>query len=147
MTTTLKVSEPNAVSAFISDLEHPRSDVVTMLRQVILEASPSVGEEIKWNAPSFFYTGAMRAFNPKEYKRHLVVFNLHKKDHIQLVFLGGANVRDTSGLLTGDYKDGRRLAVFYDVADVGVRKSALQRIVLEQLQLLEAEQLELNDAP
>ena len=144
--TTLKASDPDAVSTYIGHLEHPHSDVVAALRQSILAASPSVGEEIKWNAPSFFYTGAMQAFNPKEYKRHLVVFNLHKKDCIQLVFLGVAKVGDTSGLLTGDYKDGRRLALFHDVEDVGAKKLALQRIILEQVQLLKAEQLELNDA-
>jgi hypothetical protein len=141
----MRASDPNAVNAFISNLEHPHSDVVATLRQVILQASPSVGEEIKWNAPSFFYTGAMQTFNPKEYKRHLVVFNLHKQDCIQLVFLSGAKVRDASGLLTGDYKDGRRLAQFYDVSDVGAKKPALQHIILEQVQLLEAEQLALKD--
>ena len=144
--TNVKASDPNAVDSFVSNLEHPRSDVVAILRQVILDASPSVGEEIKWNAPSFFYTGAMQAFNPKEYKRHLVVFNLHKKDCIQLVFLGGAKVGDASGLLIGDYKDGRRLALFHDVAEVSGKKSALQRIILEQVQLLETEQRALNDA-
>ena len=138
--TTVKVSDPDAVNTYIGNLEQPRSDVVKALRQLILAASPSVGEEIKWNAPSFFYTGAMQVFNPKEYKRHLVVFNLHKKDCIQLVFLGVAKVGDTSGLLTGDYKDGRRLALFYDLADVSVKKPALQRIILEQVQLLKAEE-------
>ena len=53
----------------------------------------------------------MKPFDPKEYKRDLIVMNLHK-GRIMLVFPSGAKVNDTSGLLEGDYKDGRRLAIF-----------------------------------
>jgi len=33
-----------------------------------------------------FYAGEMKPFNPKEYKRYIVVFNLYRKDCIRLVF-------------------------------------------------------------
>jgi hypothetical protein len=137
---TIKASESNTVNTYMQNLGHPRSDVVEVLRQIILETSPTIGEEVKWNAPTFFYTGAMKPFNPKEYKRYLVVFNLFKKDCIRLVFWGGAKVHDTSGLLEGDYKDGRRLALFFDLADVAAKKPLLQRIVREQVRLLQLEQ-------
>src|SRR5207248_2843260 len=113
-----KPSKPEQVNAYMSRLKHPMAEVLESLRRVILKADASIGEEIKWNAPAFFYTGALLPSNPKEYKRYLVVSNLFKRDCIRLVFWGAGNVKDTSGLLTGDYADGRRLALFYDLNDV-----------------------------
>lgn len=130
---TTKPSESDKVDEYIKNLSHPLSEVVESLREIILAASPKIGEEIKWNAPAFFYTGEMEPFNPKEYKRHLVVFNLFKKDCIRLVFWRGAKVDDTSGFLEGDYADGRRLAMFYGMADVKASKEKLKKIVKQQI--------------
>jgi hypothetical protein len=121
----------------MASLKHPLADVVQALRQIILKADATIGEEIKWNAPTFFYTGAMRPFNPKEYKRYLVVLNLYKQHGIRLVFWGGAKVNYTSGLLTGDYADGRRLATFSDLKDVKSKEKALRKVVKQQLKLLD----------
>lgn len=76
-------------------------------------------------------------FNPKEYKRYLVVFNLFKKDCIRLVFWGGGKVNDKSGFLEGDYADGRRLARFYDMKAVRSKKKLLQKVIKQQLKLLD----------
>ena len=134
---TTKPSEPGKVDAYIQKMQHPLKDVVMTLRQIILSTDPEIGEEIKWNAPTFFYTGEMTPFNPKEYKRYLIVFNLFKQDCIRLVFPSGAKVKDTSGLLTGDYTDGRRLALFYSLEDINSKKEALQRVIKEWLRLLD----------
>src|SRR3954466_750921 len=107
-----KDSQPEDVDAFIRATTHPLKNVVEELRATILNADSSIGEEVKWNAPAFFYAGPMAPFDPKKYKRHLIVFNLFKKDCVRLVFPTGASIGDTSGLLEGDYADGRRLAVF-----------------------------------
>ena len=40
------------------------------------------------------------------------------KERIMLVFPSGAKVNDKSGLLEGDYKDGRRITIFKDIKDV-----------------------------
>ena len=79
----------------------------------------------------------MKPFNPKEYKRYLVVFNLFKQDCIRLVFWGGARANDTSGFLEGDYADGRRLALFYGLQDVRAKKKALQTVLRLQLKTLD----------
>jgi len=71
-------------------LKHPLTDVVATLRRIILNGDREIGEEIKWNAPAFFYTGEIAFFDPKEYKRHIVIFNLHQKDCIRLLFPKGA---------------------------------------------------------
>ena len=136
-TTDTKPSESDKVDAYMKRLKHPLSEVVEALRQIILKTDQNIGEEIKWNAPTFFYTGEMRHFDPKEYKRYLVVFNLFKKDCIRLVFWRGAKLNDTSGFLEGDYADGRRLAMFYGMQDVKSKKKALQDALRLQLKHLD----------
>ena len=124
--TSTKPSEPDKVDAYIQKLKHPLVGVVEALRQIILSTDREIGEEIKWNAPAFFFKGEMKPFNPREYKRHIGVFNLYKKDCIRLVFPSGAKINDASGLLEGDYADGRRLALFHNMGDVESKGKALR---------------------
>ena len=134
--TTAKPSEPEKVDAYIKRLKHPLKVVVVSLRKIILEADPEIGEEIKWNAPTYFYTGEMEESDPKLYKRYLIVFNLFKKDCIRLVFWGGGKVNDKSGFLQGDYADGRRLALFHNMEDVKSNKKHLLNALKQQLKHL-----------
>jgi hypothetical protein len=135
--TTTKPSEPDKVDAYINRLKHPLKDVIVSLRKIILEADPEIGEEIKWNAPTYFYTGEMEHSDPKLYKRYLIVFNLFKKDCIRLVFWGGGKVNDKSGFLQGDYADGRRLALFHSFDDVKSNKKHLLNALKQQLKHLD----------
>jgi hypothetical protein len=132
-----KPSEPEKVDAYMTKLKHPLADVAAALRKIILSADPEIGEEIKWNAPAFFYMGELHAFDPREHKRHIAVFNFYKQDCIRLVFPSGARVKDKSGLIEGDYPDGRRLALFHDTREVESRKATLQRIVKQWLVTLD----------
>ena len=129
-------SESESVDAYMEKLEHPLRDVVKALRGIILKTDRSVGEEVKWNAPAFFYTGEMKAFDPKKYERHLVVFNLFRKNCIRLVFWHGDRAGDMPGFLEGDYKDGRRLASFRSEKDVEAGRKKLQQVVKKQLAAL-----------
>jgi hypothetical protein len=133
-----KPSDPAAVDAYMKKLKHPLSKLAESLRQSILAADASIGEEIKWNAPAFFYTGPMAPFDPKEYRRHLVVFNFFKKDCIRLVFWRGDRANDKSGLLEGDYADGRRLAHFSNTKELTSRKKALAGALKAQLKHLKS---------
>lgn len=130
-------SEPAAVDAYMAKLKHPLSDVATAIRKAILAADKSIGEEIKWNAPAFFYTGPMEPFDPKEYRRHLVVFNFFRKDAIRLVFWRGDRAGDKTGFLEGDYKDGRRLATVGSLADLAKHKKAIAAALKAQIKALE----------
>ncbi len=132
-----KASETEKVDVYLSKLKHPLTKVVKDLRRIILSTDKEIGEEIKWNAPTFFYAGKMKPTNPKEYRRYIVVFNLFKQDCIRLVFPSGAKVEDGSGLLQGDYTDGRRLAMFYSAKDVKSKQKALQTVITKWLKLLE----------
>ncbi|SEP26861.1 DUF1801 domain-containing protein [Mucilaginibacter sp. OK283] len=123
------------VTEYIEKLDAPVAQIVQAIRQIVLNVDPEIGEEIKWNAPSFVYTGEMKPFNPKEYKRYIIVMNLHKR--ILLVFPSGAKVNDTSGLLTGDYTDGRRLVYIKDMDDLKSKEPAIRKVVLDWLALIE----------
>src|SRR6187402_1786739 len=114
-------TDQQQVTEHIRKLEPTLGKIVETIRQIILSTDKEVGERIKWNNPSFYYTGEMKPFDPKEYKREIAVFNLHN-DRIMLVFPSGAKVKDDSGLLEGDYKDGRRIAILKDMDDVKAKE-------------------------
>ena len=130
---TTKRSDSAAVDAYMQALKHPLADLAAVLRQTILAADPSIGEEIKWNAPTFFFTGPMEPFSPKEYRRHLVVFNFYRKDCIRMVFWHGDRANDKSGFLEGEYPDGRRIALLSSVEELQARKKALVAALKSQL--------------
>lgn len=129
-------SDTTQVNKHISKLDSEIAPIVQTIRQLILSTDTLIGERIKWNNPSFYYTGEMAPFDPKEYKREIAVFNLHK-NRIMLVFPSGAKVNDTSGLLEGDYKDGRRLILFNDLEDVQAKATDLQNTIKKWLQLID----------
>jgi hypothetical protein len=131
-----KKDNATLVAEYIQKLDPSFGEIIETIRQVILSTDKEIGEEIKWNAPTFFYTGEMKPFNPKEYKRYIIVTNFHK-GRILLVFPSGAKVNDTTGFLEGDYKDGRRLIYFNDLDDVKSKASALQNIIKKWLELVE----------
>jgi hypothetical protein len=131
-----KLTDQQQVIQHIQKLDASIRDIVETLRQIILNASDKISERIKWNNPSFYYSGEMQPFDPKEYKREIAVFNLHK-NRIMLVFPSGAKVNDTTGLLTGDYADGRRIVVFKDMEDVKAKESALQTAIKDWLRLVD----------
>ena len=136
MAKAIKITDKEQVTAHINKLDPEIRKVIELLRQIILNTDNEIGERIKWNNPSFYYTGDMRPFDPKEYKRDMIVFNLFK-NRIMLVFPSGSKVDDQSGLLEGDYKDGRRLVVFKDIDDVILKKKALQKVVKTWLSLID----------
>lgn len=129
-------SNPQTVTEYIQKMDPALAEIVEAIRKIILGADPEVGEQIKWNSPSFYYTGEMKPFNPKEYKRDLAVLNLHR-GHALLVFPTGATINDTSGLLEGDYKDGRRMVTFLDMEAVKSKEKALQEVVKTWVKLVD----------
>ena len=128
-------SNAELVTGYIQNLDAPVAGIVEAIRQIILSTDPEIGEEIKWNAPSFLYTGEMKLFNPKEFKRHIIVMNLHKR--ILLVFPSGAKVNDTSGLLEGDYADGRRLIYIKSMDDLKSKEAGIRKVIKDWLALVE----------
>ena len=136
MSKSVKSSDEEQVTEHIKKLDSAIRGTIEVLREIILSTDKEISERIKWNNPSFYYSGEMKTSDPKEYKRELIVFNLFK-NRIMLVFPSGAKVNDTSGLLTGDYADGRRIVIFKDLEDVRTKEAALQHIIKEWLKLVD----------
>ncbi|MBI3235664.1 MAG: DUF1801 domain-containing protein [Bacteroidetes bacterium] len=129
--------EVESVEAFIQKIESPIKELLLAIREVVLDVDNEIGEQIKWNVPAFCYTGEMKPFDPKEYKRDMIVTNYHKKNYVLLVFPSGAKVNDVYGILEGDYKDGRRLLKVESIEDLNSKKEALIYIIKEWLKQVE----------
>ena len=136
MAKAVKLTDAEQVTAHIKKLNPSFGKIIEAIRQIVLQPDKEIGERIKWNNPSFYYTGEMKPFDPKEYKREIIVMNLFK-ERIMLVFPSGAKVNDRSGLLGGDYKDGRRITIFKDMKDVKSKEKLLQAVIKKWLTLVD----------
>lgn len=121
-----KPAAPESVDAFFAATDHPHRDALAALRRILLAADPSVGEGIKWNAPSFR--------TPAEW---FATFHLRAKQGVQVILHLGAKKRDASprdaiadpaGLLQWLGPD-RATVVFRDAADVEAKADAFTAVV------------------
>ena len=131
-----KPTDQEQVTEHIKKLEPSLGEAIEKLRQIILSSNEEIGERIKWNNPSFYYTGEMKDFDPKEYKRDMIVLNLHK-GKIMLVFPSGAKVTDHSGLLEGNYPDGRKTTIFNNLDEILEKQKVLQKVIKDWLELVD----------
>lgn len=132
-----KKTDEDHIAEYFRKLDHPLKDVVEALRQMILIAGKEIREQIKWNSLSFYYAGAMKPFDPKEYKRDIVVFNLHKKDFVLLVFPTGAKINDKTGFLEGSFTDGRRVAKITNPEDAKKKEKDLKGVIKQWIELVD----------
>lgn len=131
-----KLSDSEQVTEYISRQEPTAAATMQAIREAILSVSQEISEHIKWNAPAFYFNGAMAAFDAKDYKRDIVVYNLRKNGDILLVFPTGSTINNTSGLLEGSYADGRRMVTISSVDDLNAKVASLKevlRILLNQV--------------
>ncbi|ULQ56002.1 DUF1801 domain-containing protein [Flavihumibacter rivuli] len=125
------------VSDYIQGLNHPLKPLVLAIRDTVLETDPSIGEQVKWNSLSYYYTGEMKAFDPKTFQRDLLVINVHKADKVLLVFPTGARIPNGEGLLEGNYTDGRRMITYHSLEELQATRSDLQSVIRQWLDRLE----------
>lgn len=133
----VKPSGKEEVDQYLKTSSHPLINEVNALRKIIISTDKEIGEQIKWNSPAFFYTGEMKSFDPKEYKRDILVMNLHKKEFVLLIFPTGASITDARGLLEGNFPDGRKTIKIHSMKDVNHKQAALQTIIKNWLSLIE----------
>jgi hypothetical protein len=130
-------NDSEAVTKYIAAMKPAEAAICELIRAAILESDDQIDEFIKWNVPTYFYKGDMKPYDPKEYKRDMVVFNTRQKDHILLVLPSGAKLTNINNLLEGTYPDGRRLIKFYSEKDFFEKKNAFQQIIKEWICLVE----------
>lgn len=114
-----------SVTAFLETLDHPRKAEIERLRAIILAADPTLGEQIKWNAPSFGRNGEDR-----------ITFRLQPGDKVDLIFHRGAKVKDTAGFGVSDpagllkwLAADRAILVFAENAEIESKADALGDLV------------------
>lgn len=132
-----KDTNEEQVTEYIQQLNPTLATTITFLRQTVLAVDKEIGEHIKWNSPSFYYSGEMKTFDPKEYKRDILVLNIHRKETILLVFPTGAKINDPSGFLEGKYTDGRKIAQIKDLQDAKSRQKDLENVLKDWLSQVE----------
>ena len=118
-----------SVEAFIAALDHPLKREIATLRQQLLAIDPVIGEQIKWNAPSFHST------------THFATMQLRQPDVLRLILHLGAKARqlpaltidDPDGLLTWLGPD-RALLQFRNAEELADRQRALAAIVRQWLE-------------
>lgn len=124
MGTRTKSAAPS-VAQSIAALEHPLKADIDALRALILATDPAVGEEMKWNSPSF-HVG-----------EHFATLRLNGREPIQLILhLGARNkaplpegaIDDPAGLLRWLGPD-RACVAFTAPGEVFSRRDALQAIL------------------
>ena len=120
------VSKMESPDSLMQASEHPFKPEIEELRIIIKNASSKIAERIKWNAPSYFYIKDMAAFN------------LHQEKFIQIIFIfyNGTMINDSGDLLEGKWKD-RREARFYSMEDIKNKKTKLEKVVREWIDLIE----------
>ncbi|GAB1462250.1 DUF1801 domain-containing protein [Pedobacter sp.] len=133
---TTKYTNNEQVTAHIAKLPKNIQPAVTYLRELMLAIDDEISEHIKWNSPAFYYSGAMSAFNAKEYKRDILVMNL-RKDKIMCVLPTGMVIKNNTEILEGNYTDGRRIIYFRDLDDIQLKAPLLKNAIKEWLALVE----------
>ena len=120
-----KLNGKAEVDKYMERLSHQFKQEVSLLRSIIINANKKLEERIKWNAPSFYY------------QKDMAAFNLRSKDYIQIIFIfyDGAMIFDST-VLQGDWKD-RREARFYNLADIESKKSKLEEVVNDWIEIIE----------
>lgn len=121
------------VSLFLQNNEHPLKAAMLLLREQILSSQKGITEHIKWNAPSFCYGGDDR-----------ITFNLHRNDHILVVFHCGIKAKgketkgatplfkDSTGLLEW-LSDQRAVSRFFSEEEVTENKNKIKKLVQDWL--------------
>lgn len=118
------MNKTQKVSDFIDQLNNPLKNEINAVREIILNASPKISEDIKWSAPSFAYKDNMATFNPRA------------KKFVNLTFHKGALIKDRTGLLEGDKKEAR-VARFNNMEDILSKKEALESVVRKWIELMD----------
>lgn len=85
------------MTAYIAALPSPQKEICQALRELILENFPHMREELKWNAPAYYYHG----------KRICLTSGF--KDHVTVELFYGAHIRDAQERIVGVGKNTRHM--------------------------------------
>jgi len=110
------------VDAYLKKKNHPLTDEINRVREIILSVDDKIEETIKWSSPTFMYKG------------NIASYYMNAKKLVSLMFHTGASVPDPHGLLAGEGSTSR-VARFTDVADIEKKKKALEAVIKEWIKM------------
>ncbi|WP_145069199.1 DUF1801 domain-containing protein [Engelhardtia mirabilis] len=122
-----------AVDAFMAQLEHPHSEAIELLRELILGVDDSIAEGIKWKSPSFRTTEYFATTNLRV--KGGVGLILHLGAKVRDLPAGGIAIEDPEGLLDWLAKDRARVD-FGGVDEVRERRGALEALLRQWIALV-----------
>jgi hypothetical protein len=128
-----KADTTQAVEVLLSSLNHPASQEIQALRQLICEVSPSIQEGVKWNAPSFRVGEYFATINLREKQGVGVV--LHFGAKVRDVAAGQESIADPDKLLKWLAKD-RATVGFSGKDDIAARKPAFQAVLRQWIRFV-----------
>lgn len=127
-TTKRSASTPESVETFLASLDHPSKPEILALRKIILAVAPTIGEGIKWNAPSFHTSEHFATMNLRVKAGVGVILHFGaKKNEISTT---GVAIPDPESLLEWLGKD-RAMVTFRDLKDVAAKRSAFTNVLRE----------------
>ncbi|GAB5473220.1 MAG: hypothetical protein Mars2KO_13190 [Maribacter sp.] len=112
------------VDRFLEEKNHPLTEEIQRIREIILSVDPKITEAIKWKSPTFIYKG------------NIASYFMNAKKFVSLMFHKGALIKDEHGLLEGDGKEAR-VARFMNMEDIEQKKEALMSVISEWVRLKE----------
>lgn len=86
------------VDEFVSELEDWQAEIVSNLRELVMEVAPEAQEAFKWSQPVYEYHGPFS---------YIKVFN----NHINFGFWRGVDLKDPGGILQGSGKKMRHVSI------------------------------------
>ena len=131
-----KLTDSEQVTEHISKLPQTIQPAVEYLRQVILSIDKEINEHIKWNSPAFYFSGEMKPFDPKEYKRDILVMNL-RNDKIMCILPTGMKIANNTAILEGKFTDGRKTINFNSLDDIKAKEQQIRDAITEWMNLIE----------
>lgn len=120
------------VASFIAALDSPRQAEMLALRELLLQADPSIGEEVKWNAPSFHAGGDFATIHWRAKNALLLILHLGVKTGQAIP---PAAIADPLGLLRWLGPD-RASVSLTDMDDLGRKHDALTDLVRQWIRHL-----------
>lgn len=106
----------DALDAYLAALVHGQKSSIATLRAATLAIDDRIGEDVKWNAPSFFIEDRFATFRVHPAKLQVILHTGAKARSNQQVF----EIPDPDGLLTWPAKDRCVVAIRDDRLDVVV---------------------------
>jgi hypothetical protein len=128
-----KADTTQAVNDLVSSLNHPATQEIQMLRDIVCDVSPSIQEGVKWNAPSFRVDEYFATINLREKQGVGVV--LHFGAKVRDVAAGRESIADPDRLLKWLAKD-RATVRFSGKDDIAARKPAFQAVLRQWIRFV-----------